>query len=75
MDVDELKELSAENLCELDYLEGYRCVLPLANIHGTLCCVFKNVYVDDFSVLDLTEPSRMCFTRLQIGKHRVCRML
>lgn len=57
VDVDELQEPSAENLCELDYPEAHRCVLPLAKLHAALCFVFKNIYVDDFSVLDLTEPS------------------
>jgi hypothetical protein len=57
VDVDQLKEPSAENLRELDYPEAYRSVVPLANLHGALCYVFKNVYVDDFSVLDLIEPS------------------
>jgi hypothetical protein len=32
VDVDELQEPSAENVCELDYLEAYRCVLLLAKL-------------------------------------------
>jgi len=44
-------------VCEPDCLEPYRRVLPLAKLHAALCFVFKNIYVDDFSVLDLTEPN------------------
>lgn len=48
VDMDELQEPSAENLCELDCLEAYRCVLPLAKLHAALYFVSKNIYVDDF---------------------------
>jgi hypothetical protein len=57
VDVDELQEPSAGNLCELAYPEAYRCVLPPAKLHAALCFVFKKIYVDDFSILDLIEPS------------------
>lgn len=57
VEVEELREPSAEVLHELEYVDAYRCAIPLANLHGALCCLFKDIYVDDFSVLDLTEPS------------------
>jgi len=41
VDVDELQEPSAKNLCKLDYLEAYRCVLLLAKLHAALCFAFK----------------------------------
>jgi hypothetical protein len=77
VDVDALKEPPPEQLQELDYLDAYRYILPLAYLHGVLCCIFEHIYVDDFSILDLTEPSNAFGTLLlsfghitRIGMHK-----
>jgi hypothetical protein len=63
VDVDALKEPSSEQLEELDYPDAYRHALPVTNLHGALSYVFEHIYVDVFSILDVTEPSKI-FTAL-----------
>jgi hypothetical protein len=57
VDVDTLKEPSPEQVQELDYPDAHKHV-PLTNIYFALSYVFKHTYVDDFSILDTTEPSK-----------------
>lgn len=64
MDVDALKEPQLEQLQKLDYSDAYRHILPLTNLHGALCYVFEHIYVDNFSILDLIEPSNSFGTLL-----------
>jgi hypothetical protein len=64
MDVDALKECHSEQLRNVDYPDAYRHILPLTNLHGALCYVFEHIYVDNFSILDLIEPSNAFGTLL-----------
>jgi hypothetical protein len=58
VDVDTLKEPSPEQVQELDYPDAHKHVQPLTNIYFALSYVFKHIYVDDFSLSDITEPSK-----------------
>jgi hypothetical protein len=58
VDVDMLKEALPEQVRELDYPDAYRHAQHLTNVYFALSSVFERIYVDDFSVLDITEPSK-----------------
>jgi hypothetical protein len=58
VDVDMLKEPSPEQMKELDCPDAYRHVQPLTNVYFAVSYVFKHIYVDDFSVMDVMEPSK-----------------
>jgi hypothetical protein len=64
MDVDALKEPQSEQLRRVDYPDAYRHILPLTNLHGALCYVFDRIFVENFSILDLIEPSNAFGTLL-----------
>jgi hypothetical protein len=57
INVDALKEPQPEQLLNVDYADSYKHILPLANLHGALCYVFELIYVDNFTIMDLIEPS------------------
>lgn len=58
VDVDNLKEPSPEQVQELDYSDAYRPPLPLLNLYFALSYIYKHIFVDNFSIMDITEPSK-----------------
>jgi hypothetical protein len=57
VDVDMLKEPSPEQVKGLDYPDAYRHAQPLTDVYFAVSYVFKHIYVDDFSLLGINEPS------------------
>ncbi|KDR07720.1 kinetochore protein Nuf2-like [Zootermopsis nevadensis] len=57
VDVDNLKEPSPEQVQELDYSDAYRPPLPLLNLYFALSYIYKHIFVDNFSIMDITEPT------------------
>jgi hypothetical protein len=64
IDVDALTELQPEQLLNVDYADAYRHTQPLTSLYGALCYIPEPIFVDNFSIMDLIEPSNAFGTLL-----------